>query len=450
MNILHVALGLPPLRTGGLTRYCSELMETQVAAGEQVSLVYPGRFLPGPVRFRKSYWRGVEAYELINPLPVALTFGVGDPEAFVAPCPNVDVFDRLIGDIMPEVVHIHSFMGIYKEFFQAVKRLGLPMVFTTHDYYPMCPRCTFIDVAGEPCAGGSSSEICASCCRGGMTKRKSQVMQSGLYARFKSTRFLKCVSSAVKKGMKSTGVAAAALPTRKQVLAYNCLLDYNKSIFKLFDLILANSVMTEKVYRVIFPDSNYRLVRISHTGLVRNVAHAAPHRHDGTLVLGYFGGKKEYKGYGTLMASAQILHEEGMAFELRLYGDEYDNSDIPEVHSFGSVAPESVGSILRGLDGVVVPSKCRETFGFVVLEALCEGVPIISSDTVGASELLTTEAIFPAGDASALAEKIKELSIGAIGWHGVPADYPLSMEQQVSEMKDCYQIVLGMLRNKTH
>lgn len=450
MNILHVALGLPPLRTGGLTRYCSELMENQVAAGERVSLVYPGRFLPGPVRFRKSCWRGIETYELINPLPVALTFGVGDPEAFVAPCQNVDVFDRLIGDILPDVVHVHSFMGVYKEFFQSIKRFGLPMVFTTHDYYPMCPRCTLIDAEGESCTGGSSSEICASCCRGGMTKRKSQVMQSGLYARFKSTRFLKNVSSAVKKGMRSTGVSTVAIPTREQTFAYDRLLEYNRSIFRLFDLILANSAMTEKVYRAIFPDSIYRLVHISHTGLVRSVAHVAPHRHDGTLVLGYFGGKKEYKGYGTLMATAQILHEEGVAFELRLYGDEYDNSDIPEVHSLGSVAPENVRGILRELDGVVVPSKYHETFGFVVLEALCEGVPVISSDAVGASELLANEAVFPAGDASALAEKIKGLSIGAIGWHGVPVDYPLSMERQVSEMKDCYQIVSEMLAHEAY
>ena len=438
MKILHVSLGLPPLRTGGLTRYCSELMEAQVAAGEQVSLVYPGRFLPGPVRFRRGQWRGVETFELINPLPVALTFGVAEPDAFIAPCRNADVFERIIRDIAPDVVHVHSFMGVYREFFQVVKRLGVPMAFTTHDYYPMCPRCTFIDAAGAPCAGGPCPEICATCCRGGMTKRKSLVMQSGIYSRLKATRLLKRASSAVKERMRPTGKAVAAALSREQMSACSRLLDYNKSVFRLFDLVLTNSTMTEELYRVTFPDSNYRLVRISHAGLARNVETDRPCRHDGALVLGYFGGKREYKGYGTLVDAARILHEDGFAFELRLYGDEYVDPGLPEARLCGRVAPEEVRGILKKLDAVVVPSICHETFGFVVLEALCEGMPVITSDAVGASELVAPEMVFPAGDAGVLAETVTRLRVCDVSNLTLPSDYPISMDDQVSQLDKIY------------
>lgn len=113
MNIIHISLGLPPLRTGGLTRYCCELMEAQVSHGHEVSLIFPGRFLPGGVRFFRGNWHGIYTYELINPLPVALTYGVADPEHFLTSCPDVTIFERVVRDISPDVIHVHSFMGIY-------------------------------------------------------------------------------------------------------------------------------------------------------------------------------------------------------------------------------------------------------------------------------------------------------------------------------------------------
>lgn len=86
MRVLHVSLGLPPLRTGGLTRYCTEVMEAQAAAGDEVSLVYPGRFGRGKTRVRHGSWHSVATYEVVNPLPVALTYGVAEPDAFCMPC----------------------------------------------------------------------------------------------------------------------------------------------------------------------------------------------------------------------------------------------------------------------------------------------------------------------------------------------------------------------------
>lgn len=443
MNVLHVALGLSPLRTGGLTRYCSELMEAQVATGERVSLVYPGRFLPGPVRLRKGRWRGVEVYELINPLPVALTFGIAEPGAFIAPCQNVDIFERLIKDIAPDVVHVHSFMGIYKEFFQTVGRLGVPMVFTTHDYYPMCPRCTLIDAAGGSCAGDCGPEACAACCRGGMTKRKSLVMQSGIYARLKSTGLLKILSSVVKERMDPTGEAEVTEPSQELSSAYGLLLDYNKSVFGLFDLVLANSAMTERMYRTAFPDSSYRLAPISHAGLTRNCATKGLYRYSDMPVIGYFGGKKNYKGYRTLMDAARMLHEDGVVFELRLYGDEYGDPGLPEARPCGRVAPEEMRGILRGLDVVAVPSIYHETFGFVVLEALCEGVPVVCSDAVGAKELVESEVVFIAGDAESLAVKLKKGICEGFRLSQIPPDYPLQMADQAMRLRSFYKSVIN-------
>ena len=43
MNILHYFLGFPPYRTGGMTKYCFDLMNSQIDNGDIVSALWPGR-----------------------------------------------------------------------------------------------------------------------------------------------------------------------------------------------------------------------------------------------------------------------------------------------------------------------------------------------------------------------------------------------------------------------
>lgn len=42
MKILHYSLGFPPFRTGGLTKFCTDLMVQQAREGNEVSLIWPG------------------------------------------------------------------------------------------------------------------------------------------------------------------------------------------------------------------------------------------------------------------------------------------------------------------------------------------------------------------------------------------------------------------------
>lgn len=442
MNILHVSLGLPPLRTGGLTRYCTELMEAQVASGDHVSLLFPGRFLPGKTRLQRKDWRGVEAHEIINPLPVALTYGIANPGAFIAPCRNTGAFMHLLDDAAPDVIHIHSFMGVYREFFHAAKASGIPMVFTTHDYYPICPRCTLIDAWGQNCIVRADAGACSACCRNGINLRKSMVMQSGLYARLKSSPLYNKFANIMKRIMTVNRRAISeSFAEESYIDDYCSLLNYNREIFELFDLVLANSRMTEEIYHKSFPNMSYRLARISHAGLLvkksgQNIGRTYSNE---PLIIGYFGGRKEYKGFKTLLEALRILHGEGIKYELRLFGDDYGVVDLPGVKDFGRVGPDKMNDVLDTLDLTIVPSICHETFSFVVLESLCAGVSVICSDSVGASELLEESAIFRAGDPVSLVERIKGKIAGRLRNQYIPKEYPLSMEQQVGEIRTCYE-----------
>ena len=43
MRILHYALGFPPYRSGGLTKWCVDLMVQQAKEGHEVAMLWPGK-----------------------------------------------------------------------------------------------------------------------------------------------------------------------------------------------------------------------------------------------------------------------------------------------------------------------------------------------------------------------------------------------------------------------
>ena len=81
MNILHYALGFPPYRTGGLTKYAIDLAREQVMEGHNVSLIWPGeiKLIGKKNKIRKrSLVLGINSFEIINPLPVSYDEGIVD------------------------------------------------------------------------------------------------------------------------------------------------------------------------------------------------------------------------------------------------------------------------------------------------------------------------------------------------------------------------------------
>ena len=66
-------------------------------------------------------------------------------------------------------------------------------------------------------------------------------------------------------------------------------------------------------------------------------------------------------------------------FSTRQKNDEYINYNLPYKYS-------DLEKIMENTDVVIVPSICRETFGFVVKEAISYGVPCIMTYNVGAKD----------------------------------------------------------------
>lgn len=166
MRILHYTLGFSPYRSGGLVKYAKDLMQTQMKLGHLAVALYPG----GTSLFEKSchvHWDktydGIRSFEMTNPLPVPLMYGVKDTET-ATNLKNLDTysFECLLDNLKPEVFHVHTLMGLPLEYLQIVHVQGIRIVYTSHDYFGLCPKVNFINQDGEVCLG-ASADRCAVC-----------------------------------------------------------------------------------------------------------------------------------------------------------------------------------------------------------------------------------------------------------------------------------------------
>ena len=74
---------------------------------------------------------------------------------------------------------------------------------------------------------------------------------------------------------------------------------------------------------------------------------------------------------------------------------------------------EQVAELLGDALCAVVPSECYETFGRVVVESFAAGTPVVASRRGALEELVddgVTGALFPPGDAAALAAAVRGLA----------------------------------------
>jgi glycosyltransferase involved in cell wall biosynthesis len=127
-----------------------------------------------------------------------------------------------------------------------------------------------------------------------------------------------------------------------------------------------------------------------------------------------FVGQISYrKGVSILIEAARRLRGRPVEFQLvgPMVSPEVVKGMPENAHWRGARLQEGVGGVMREADLFVLPSV-EDAFGLVTLEAMASALPVIVTDHVGASELISNREqglIVPAGDAAALAQAIEQL-----------------------------------------
>lgn len=391
MKILHYALGFPPYRTGGLTKYCTDLMLTQKEQGHEVALLWPGkmRLISKDIKIEKRKdWNGIGSFEVINPLPVSLDEGIVDIEAYTKTV-NGLAYERFLKLFEPDIIHIHSLMGLHKEFLEIANKRKIRIVFTSHDYFGICPKVVLFH-DNKICDDDHGCSDCVQCNRTALSLKKIVVLQSPVYRLLKNSLFVKLLRKKHRQKFFDGRVVTQreALNTTKTASDYQELRQYYISMLEMMDIIHFNSYISKKVYEKYLHPQNSMIVPITHRN-IEDHKHLKNFDHD-ILKIAYLGPANPYKGFQFLLNILDTLWNGGIRnFELKLYSETPVNKPYI-VYKQNGYQYSQLKEIFDNTDLLVVPSQWYETFGFTVLEALSYGVPVIVSDKVGAGDLVRT------------------------------------------------------------
>ncbi|VQH80274.1 Glycosyl transferases group 1 [Streptococcus pneumoniae] len=382
MKILHYTLGFQPQRTGGLVKYAEDLMIEQIAQGYQVAALCPGRikFFSKKIEIIKATSRQFECYELLNSLPIALFGGISDPTAFMTPC-DKNVYRTFLEKVQPDIIHIHSFMGLHKEFLEIAKNLNIRVVFTSHDYYGLAPVPHFY-FNGVDYSDKNTNLTWNIMSSNALSVKKLRLFQVSFYPTIRKLLKLLGKNPKSKKNLVIRDVI--------EEQDYSELRYYYNEMFHLIDGYLFNSRLAKKVYEIneIQP-ANSVVLSITSSSIKH---HQRLTTTNNKIRVSYIGSDEEYKGYFDFIDFAGTLEQE--SYEVVTYGH-LPNEECPSfIEQKGYFTKETIDSVYENIDILIIASKCKETFGLVTVEALSYGVNVFVSENVGSKDLLPETHVF--------------------------------------------------------
>lgn len=158
MKVCFISSFYPPLVFGGAEIYVKRISERLVSQGIGVTVITTGpKICLTPAVEEEN---GVKIYRIhpLNIYPIYHTLskpGIAKPVWYGIDLLNPHsyfVIRRILEREKPDIVHVHNFKG-FSFAFHAAKSLGLPLVFTVHDYFLECIRENLFRSSDRICEG---------------------------------------------------------------------------------------------------------------------------------------------------------------------------------------------------------------------------------------------------------------------------------------------------------
>lgn len=251
----------------------------------------------------------------------------------------------IVRSYRPDVVHFHNtFPLISPAAYYAVRKAGIPVIQTLHNYRLVCPAATLYR-SGKPCEDCVGRRVAwpavaHKCYRG--SRGASAVVASML------------------------AVHWAAKTWQQQVTRFIALTNFQRS------LMLRAGLPAKQV--IVKPNF-----------LARDPGHGA---HQESFAL-YVGRLVPEKGLATLLKAWASLPRD---CQLKIVGDGALKNSIDtrseQIEWLGRLSEQDVGSLMRRARFLVVPSEWYEGFPMTLVEAFAAGLPVVASNIGSIRELV--------------------------------------------------------------
>ncbi|NQV13145.1 MAG: glycosyltransferase family 4 protein [Parcubacteria group bacterium] len=277
----------------------------------------------------------------------------------------------LVEKTKPDIAHVHNiYHQLSPSILSALKKKGVPIVMTVHDFKLMCPAYLFY----------SQGEVCEKC---------------------KRYRYYNCVRRRCVKD--SYG---ASLVNMTEMYIHRLLRIYKNNVDK---FICPSVFLRDKLVEFGFPKE--KLVVVPHFVDCQSIEP----QYGGDYIL-YLGRLSREKGVATLLQA--MTQVEGVKLKIAGSGPLEDDLraqkeklNLDQVEFMGFLAGGGLQRAIAGASLIAVPSESYETFGLSVIEAYAHGKPVIASRIGALPEVVKegeTGYLFESGKADELADKIKQ------------------------------------------
>jgi glycosyltransferase involved in cell wall biosynthesis len=305
-----------------------------------------------------------------------------------------ELFEAELVDFKPDLVHLHHLTGLSTTIVETIKRGGLPLVLTLHDFWTVCPRGQRMTKELDLCESVDRN-VCFHCL-------------SGIWPQFFRD------FDAQRIELDSRGkLAPKDLAEFDRHMAY---------VLGLADVLVAPSEF-HRERMLDFPLPADRLVAVPH-GLDHAPFRGVVRPLRPVKKIGYLGSVIPVKGVHVLVEAFNRLKRADL--ELHVYGESFAFHDDrsyferlkaravgrPNVHFHGAYRQVDLPRILANLDVLVVPSLWWESYCLTIREGLLAGVPVVASDLGAMREALDGERnglLFRAGDSQDLADRLRSV-----------------------------------------
>jgi glycosyltransferase involved in cell wall biosynthesis len=285
--------------------------------------------------------------------------------AMRTPCsrPARDELVRVIVDFAPTVVHVHNFFPLLSpSIYDASRAAGVPVVQTLHNYRTIC-------AGGLLMRGGHSCEDCV-----GATP-----YQAVFHGCYRGSRL-------------GSWAVARMVDTHRRLGTW---------LYKVDRLIALSAFSKSKFVSAGFPADRIAIK----PNFTESRAVIGPAVRLGAL---YVGRLSIEKGIETLLRAWKDLD-----IPLRVLGDGplrglVENGANSSVTLLGWQSPAAVAAEMARAAFLIVPSIWPESFPMVIVEAFCQGLPVIASRIGALAEIIddgSTGLLFSTGDAEDLANR---------------------------------------------
>lgn len=434
MRILHYFLGFPPAHAGGLLLYVDSLSKWQAKNGHEVALLMPGRY--GIVKkeckiIPLGLKEGRQVYEILNPLPVSIGAGISSPKEFMLPR-RKEPFREFLSTFRPDILHLHSLIGLPKELIEVAKELGIKVVFTTHDYFGLCPKVNFFSHRGKIC-DDYAWQSCPLCNKDSPSVSRLRIIRNFTLSRFHSSIVLmyhtaKKLTKLVRTNLPHYPKFAEEKAVTASTEEFLALQEYYLDILKNIDGFHFNSSVAQAVYVSYLKRFNIhpkgKVIHVLHDRVQdrRYTARYQPVRDDKVSIT-FMGPLAEYKGFPLLLRVLEKIRQEGYTnWVLNVYSSSRvspENFDSEYIRFWGAYGLSDLDNIFAKTSLLVLPSRWHETFGFVGLEALSFGIPCLVAKNAGFADLIEpgkTGFLYNGSEEDLLAELKRILANPLILW----------------------------------